>query len=133
VDTIERACGRNPLNPPAGVGHIVHVAARGRREDPTLTPHMHLLGRGMSIVLDPGTPKRKTLLDVTNFSFDHQRSYPDGRAGDSHRGGHAPRQLHLQPRSAPAAARARATGPSLVTLGDGSSDEICLAIVGWVS
>ncbi len=36
---------------------------------------MHLLGRGMKIVYDPGTPKAKTLLNVTNYDFNYQRSY----------------------------------------------------------
>ena len=40
-----------------------------------LTAHMHLLGQGMKFVLDAGTPNAKTLLDITNYNFDYQRSY----------------------------------------------------------
>jgi len=66
VGAIERICGRNPSDPPAGdttsctwpVGQDGIIVRLG--------VHMHLLGRGMKIVLDPGTAQAKTLLDVTD-------------------------------------------------------------------
>ena len=57
VEGIEALCGRNTSDPPAGdatsctsrmstAGFLVRVA-----------PHMHLLGVGFNMVLDPGTPQ----------------------------------------------------------------------------
>ena len=75
VDLIESVCGRNPADPPAGDTTSCTGADPGGQDIVRLGAHMHLLGRGMKIVLDPGTPEAKTLLDVTNYNFDYQRSY----------------------------------------------------------
>ena len=75
VNTIEAVCGRNPVNPPAGdttsctwpvmqAGTIVRTGA-----------HMHLLGQSMQILLNPGTPTQKTILDVPDYNFHYQRAY----------------------------------------------------------
>ena len=73
---------------------------------------MHLLGQGMKFVLDPGTPNQKTLLDITNYNFDYQRSYNIATPITTKRRGHDPGHLHLQPDAAPAApAVAQAPAP----------------------
>ena len=75
VNTIEAVCGRNPANPPAGdttsctwpvtqAGTIVRTGA-----------HMHLLGQSMKILLNPGTPTQKTILDVPAYNFHYQKAY----------------------------------------------------------
>ena len=75
VDGIEAICGGNPSDPPVGdsasclssinkSGYIVRVQA-----------HMHLLGVAFSMVLNPGTPEAKTVLDVPDYNFHYQRSY----------------------------------------------------------
>ena len=75
VNGIEGLCGNNPADPPEGdstsctsqiekSGYIVRVYA-----------HMHLLGRSFKMVLNPGTPQAKTVLDVPNFDFHDQKSY----------------------------------------------------------
>jgi hypothetical protein len=72
---LSRACGQNPSNPPLGDtasctwpintnGYIVR--AQG---------HMHLLGVGFSLVLNPGTPQARTIVNVPNYSFHYQRAY----------------------------------------------------------
>jgi hypothetical protein len=38
--------------------------------------HMHLLGRKISIEVNPGTPSAKTLLDIPIWDFDNQGSHP---------------------------------------------------------
>ena len=45
-------------------GYIVRVQA-----------HMHLLGRTFTMVLNPGTPKAQTVLNVPDYDFHDQRSY----------------------------------------------------------
>jgi len=131
VNLIEQICGRDPENPPAGPttscvwpvgfsGNVVRVTA-----------HMHLLGQSFQLVLDPGTPQAKTLLDVPSYNFDYQRSYdispvavhPGDRLGVSCTYNPVLRQQLPQLRDLPA---------RFVTWGDGSSDEMCLAIISYV-
>ena len=38
--------------------------------------HMHLLGRKISIEVNPGTPEAKTILDIPVWDFDNQGSHP---------------------------------------------------------
>jgi hypothetical protein len=132
VDNIESFCGRNPSNPPSGdttsctwpVGQSGNVVRLG--------VHMHLLGRAMQIVLDPGTPQAKTLLNVTNYNFDYQRAYtlqtpvpvkPTDTIGVT---------CTYDPKLAQELPALRKVPPHFVTWGDGSSDEMCLALVQTV-
>jgi len=92
---------------------------------------MHLLGQSFSLVLDPGTPKAKTLLDVPDYNFDYQRTYnippvtvgPDDSLQVSCTYNPALRQELPQLRDLP---------PRYVVWGDGSSDEMCLAMISYV-
>src|SRR5581483_4815689 len=74
VNTIEQFCGRDPNNPPAGdtttctwplnfTGQVLRIGA-----------HMHLLGKHMTVVLNPGTPQARPLLDV-QYNFHYQVAY----------------------------------------------------------
>ena len=38
--------------------------------------HMHLLGRSIRIVTNPGTPRARTVLDIPLWDFDNQGSKP---------------------------------------------------------
>ena len=38
--------------------------------------HMHLLGRSIKVVVNPGTPRAKTVLDIPVWDFDNQGSTP---------------------------------------------------------
>jgi Copper type II ascorbate-dependent monooxygenase, C-terminal domain len=129
VNIIEQVCGRNPSDPPAGdttsctwpigrAGNIVRLGV-----------HMHLLGRSMKIVLNPGTAGAKTLLDVSDYNFHYQRSYnlktpvkvvPSDTIGVT---------CSYDPTLAQQLPALRKVPPHFVTWGDGSSDEMCLALV----
>ena len=98
-----------------------------------LTAHMHLLGRGMSVVLDPGTAKEKTLLDVTNFNFDYQRSYNLSTPVTVHNGDTLKVTCTYDPTIRQRLPQLRKLPARYVTWGDGSSDEMCLAIVQYVA
>jgi hypothetical protein len=91
--------------------------------------HMHLLGRAFKLELNPGTPNAKVLLDLPQFNFDDQGQRPFAtpialKAGDTLRvtctydaalRSELPELKPLQPR--------------YVMWGDGTSDEMCLAIM----
>jgi Copper type II ascorbate-dependent monooxygenase, C-terminal domain len=87
---------------------------------------------GFSLVLNPGTPQARTIVNVPNYSFHYQRAYNLStpilvRAGD---------KLQVNCRFDPTLAQElpilRKLPPHFVTFGDGSSDEMCVGLV-WTT
>ena len=72
ADLLHILCGAGPVGPTQSctttAGEKMVVRA--------LSGHMHLLGRAISVVANKGTPRAKTLLDITNWDFDNQGSIP---------------------------------------------------------
>jgi hypothetical protein len=132
VDFLERVCGRDPNNPPGGNSTTCEWPVRPGKIV-RLTAHMHLLGRGMTIVLNPGTPEAKTLLDVTDYNFDYQRSYNLAQPVSVSRGDKLGVTCTYDPTLRQKLPELRKLPPRYVTWGDGSSDEMCLALVQYVS
>jgi hypothetical protein len=133
VGAIESICGRNPADPPAGDTTSCTWGIRGGQDIVRLGVHMHLLGRGMKIVLNPGTPEAKTLLDVTNYNFDYQRSYTLKTPVPTAHGDKIGITCTYDPTLRQELPQLRKLPPRFVTWGDGSSDEMCLALVQTVS
>jgi hypothetical protein len=93
--------------------------------------HMHLLGRSISIVLNPGTPGARTLLSVPVYNFDNQAVQALAepvtvKPGDTVRVTctHDASLRKLEP-------ALRDTPPRYVVWGDGTSDEMCLGLLIW--
>jgi hypothetical protein len=133
VNLIEQVCGRNPVDPPGGDTTTCNWPVRGDREIVRLGVHMHLLGRGMKIVLNPDTPGAKTLLNVTNYNFDYQRSYTLAHPVLTHPGDTIGVTCTYDPTLRQELPQLRKLPPRYVTWGDGSSDEMCLAMVQTVA
>jgi hypothetical protein len=132
VNFLERFCGRSETAPPGGSSTTCTWPA------PTgtivrLTAHMHLLGQGMTIVLDAGTDHAKTLLDVPNYNFDYQRSYNLAKPVNTHEGQTIQVTCTYNPVLRQELPQLRRLAPRYVTWGDGSSDEMCLALVSYIS
>ncbi|HLT10984.1 MAG TPA: monooxygenase [Micromonosporaceae bacterium] len=93
--------------------------------------HMHLLGRSITVELNPGTDRAQILLDIPVYNFDDQRARElpepvEVRPGDMYR----------VTCTHDASLRARLPllqdlPPRYVVWGDGTSDEMCLGIVVW--
>jgi hypothetical protein len=90
---------------------------------------MHLLGRRISIELNPGTEKARTLLDLHPWNFDDQGSVPvtppaKVRPGDTLRVTcrHTQRMRDLLP-------ELQGIPERYVVWGEGTTDEMCLGIV----
>jgi hypothetical protein len=128
VNFLENFCGRSVTDPPGGdttsctwpigTGNILRI-----------TPHMHLLGQGMKVVLNAGTPQAQTLLNVTNYNFDYQRSYSLPKAVPTKPGDTVQVTCTYNPALRQQLPQLRKLPPRYVTWGDGSSDEMCLAIL----
>ena len=91
--------------------------------------HMHLLGRSISVTMNPGAPDQRTLLDRKVWDFDNQRATPlkrpvTVRPGDTLRVTctHDAALRSLIPELA-------SEQPRYVIWGEGTSDEMCLGIV----
>jgi Copper type II ascorbate-dependent monooxygenase, C-terminal domain len=132
VGLIEQACGHNPSNPPIGdtasciwpiskAGYIVRAQA-----------HMHLLGRSFTMVLNPGTPQAKTVLDVPNYDFHYQKAYNMSTPIPVKAGDKLQVNCTFDPTLAQELPILRKAPPHFVTWGDGSTDEMCLGLV-WTS
>jgi hypothetical protein len=94
---------------------------------------MHLLGRSIRVVLNPGTPSARTLLDVPVYNFDNQNPHwlakpvvvkPGDRLKVTCTHDAGLRQQLPALRTLP---------PRYVLWGEGTSDEMCLAVVNWSS
>jgi hypothetical protein len=129
VDFLERFCGRNMTDPPAGDTTSCNWPVQGGQDIVRLGVHMHLLGRGMKIVLNPGTPGAKTLLNVTNYNFDFQRSYTLKTPVLTQPGDTIGVTCTYDPTLRQELPQLRKLQPRFVTWGDGSSDEMCLGSV----
>ena len=91
--------------------------------------HMHLLGRALKVELNPGTANAKVLLDLPQFNFDDQGARPLAtpvaiKPGDTLRVTctHDAALRSMLPELKP-------LQPRYVMWGDGTSDEMCLAIM----
>jgi len=129
---IERACGRDPNNPPASdtttctwplnfTGQILRIGA-----------HMHLLGKNMTVVLNPGTPQAHTLLDV-QYNFHYQIAYDMSAPVQVSPGDRLQVTCTYDPSLHNTDPLLKNVPPRFVVWGDGSTDEMCLAIVAWVA
>jgi hypothetical protein len=132
VDGIEALCGRNPSEPPVGdstscttpinsSGYLVRVA-----------PHMHLLGVGFTLVLNPGTPEAKTVLTVPDYDFHRQRAYNLATPVPVTAGEPVRITCTYNPTLAQELPILRKVPAHFVTWGDGSTDEMCVGVT-WTS
>jgi hypothetical protein len=119
VDAIESICGRNPADPPAGDTTSCTWPVDGGREILRTAAHMHLLG----------TPQARTLLDVSNYDFNNQAPYNLNPPVITKPGDHIGVTCTYDPTLAQELPQLRKKPPHFVTWGDGSSDEMCLALV----
>ena len=129
VAGLQLMCGGDPNNAKAAA---VQTCDRRIRRPATVRAaagHMHLLGRSISITLNPGTRTERRLLRIPVWDFDDQRARPLGKpvkleAGDVLR----VRCRHDQALrdSVPDLA---GTPERYVVWGDGTTDEMCLGIV----
>jgi hypothetical protein len=128
---IESLCGENPSDPPIGDSATCTLAIGQNGYIVRAYAHMHLLGVAFKMVLNPGTPEAKTVLNVPNYNFHDQKSYnmkPIAvTAGE-------PVQVTCtyNPSLGQQLPILRKVPPHFVTWGDGSTDEMCIGLA-WTS
>ncbi|MCU0296891.1 MAG: hypothetical protein MUF33_00060 [Candidatus Nanopelagicales bacterium] len=126
---LQLLCGGDPDAPRAATVQTCDRVVPAQRKVFAVAGHMHLLGREISVTLNPGRDDEQVLLDIDNWDFDQQGAVPlDApavvEAGDV---------LRVRCRHDPGL---RAQLPALqgtparyVVWGEGTTDEMCLAIL----
>ncbi len=129
---IDQVCGENPDAPPIGDTATCTWRVGSNGYIDRIQPHMHLLGVGFTMVLNPGTPQAKTILNVPNYNFDYQKAYNVAPIPVS-RGEQIQINCTYNPREAQELPILRKAPPHFVTFGDGSSDEMCVGVTWQTS
>lgn len=123
-------CGYNPVNPTPSTVSTCDSKITQNELVVKATPHMHLLGRSLRMTLNPGTPGAKILLDRPNYNFDDQsptilKTPIKLKVGDTVR-----IQCTYDPKLRGLLPELRKLPPRYVTWGEGTSDEMCLGVLG---
>jgi hypothetical protein len=129
VDGLEERCGRSVTAPPVGDSTSCTWPIRGQGNIVELAPHMHLLGVGMTFVLNPGTATQQTLLDVKDYDFHYQRGYDLAKPVAVSPGDTIGVTCTYDPSREQELPILRKVPPHFVTWGDGSTDEMCLGLI----
>jgi hypothetical protein len=132
VNGIEEVCGHDPSNPPAGDSTSCTWPVSNNGYIVRVQPHMHLLGQGFTLVLNPGTPQAKTVLRVPNYNFHYQKAYNLSAPIPVKKGDNVQVNCTYDPALAQELPILRKAPPHFVTFGDGSTDEMCVGLV-WMS
>ena len=129
VAGLETICGRNPADPPESDSTSCTWPIGGGREILRVAAHMHLTGESMQVVLDPGTPQARTLLNVPDYDFNDQAPYNLKTPVITAPGDSVSVSCTYNPSLDEELPLLRKVPPHFITWGDGSSDEMCLALV----
>ena len=126
---INAICGADPFNPTASLTSQCDKVITSNFNVIAAAPHMHLLGRTLSITLNPGKSTEKTLLNVKNYNFDDQsatvlKTPVKVVAGDTIRV-----KCTFDPTLRQKIPQLQKLAPRYVTWGEGSSDEMCLGVI----
>ncbi|HEU5472354.1 MAG TPA: hypothetical protein VFV67_17010 [Actinophytocola sp.] len=90
-------------------------------------PHMHLLGRSISVELNPGRPDARMLLDQKSFNFDDQSAVLLPQPVQLTKGDLLRVTCTHDASVRSKLAELKQLQPRYVVWGDGTSDEMCLA------
>jgi hypothetical protein len=129
-------CGKTLADYPADVGAGTRIRTSCTRPFSSaqtiygVAGHMHLRGRDISIVLDPGTPKERTLLHIPAWDFHWQDVYylktpVRVTAADTVR----VTCTFDNSRAAQPVVGSKPLLPRYVLWGEGTTDEMCLAML----
>ncbi len=122
-------CKNDPFNPKPSL-----ISRCDKVMDKNLTviaaaPHMHLLGRSLRLILNPGTPSETILLNRQNYDFDDQsatvlKKPVKVQACDTIRV-----EWTFDPALRQKLPALKNLEPRYITWGEGSSDEMCLGVI----
>jgi hypothetical protein len=122
-------CGQDPFKPVPSLTSRCDKVITSNFTIIAAAAHMHLLGRTLSLTLNPGTASEKTILDVKKYNFDDQsgtvlKTPVQVKAGDTIRV-----TCSFDPTLRQKLPELKNLPPRYITWGEGSSDEMCLGVI----
>lgn len=122
-------CKQDPFNPTPSNTSTCDKVIRKPQLVVAAAPHMHLLGRSLKIIANPGTANETVLLDNNNYNFDDQsaRVLPKPfqlKVGDTVRV-----QCTFDPTLRQKLPALKNLPAKYITWGEGSGDEMCLGVL----
>jgi hypothetical protein len=125
---LQLMCGGDPNKPKAGAVQTCDHRVREAGTVRAAAGHMHLLGRSISITLNPGTKRERTVLDLPVWDFDNQRATPLEKPVKFEAGDVLRVTCRHDQSLRDAVPELADTPERYVVWGDGTTDEMCLGI-----
>lgn len=126
---LQLLCGGDPENPQAGPVQTCDRRLSSSGKIFAVAGHMHLLGREISITLNPGTQDEQTLLDIDNWDFDQQAAIPLAKPVQVEPGDVLRVRCRHDAGLRSMLPALQDSPPRYVVWGEGTADEMCLGIV----
>jgi hypothetical protein len=126
---INALCGGDPFDPKPSLTSSCDSIATQDYNVIAASPHMHLLGRSLKLILNPGTTKEKLLLDRSNYNFDDQSATVLPEPIAVKKGDVIRVECTFDPTLRQKLPALKDLEPRYVTWGEGSSDEMCLGVI----
>ncbi len=98
-----------------------------------VTPHMHLLGVSMVVTLNPKVGSPRVLVNDSNYDFHLQTSFPLSQPVKVLPGDIVHVTCSFNPTLRQKLPYLKSLPPRFIVWGDGSSDEMCLSIIGFTT
>ena len=123
-------CGQSVFKPKSSTTSICDKKITSKELVVKATPHMHMLGSSLKIILNPGTSGAKVILNRAHYNFDDQsatilKNPIQLKAGDTVRV-----ICTYNPKLRAQIPELKKLPPRYVTWGEGSADEMCLGVMG---
>ena len=126
---INLLCSENPFNPKPSLVSRCDTVVRKNYNVIAAAPHMHLLGTSLRLILNPGTANEQVLLNRENYNFDDQSSTVLANPVAVKPGDVIRVECTFDPTLRQKIPALKSLAPRYVTWGEGSSDEMCLAVI----
>jgi hypothetical protein len=126
---INALCAGDPFNPKPSLVSTCDSIATQDYNVIAASPHMHLLGRSLKLILNPGTSTETLLLDRQNYNFDDQSATVLPKPVAVKKGDVIRVECTFDPTLRQKLPALKDLAPRYVTWGEGSSDEMCLGVI----
>jgi Copper type II ascorbate-dependent monooxygenase, C-terminal domain len=129
VTGIAVLCHQSPFNPKPSDSSTCDKTITKPETVVAVAPHMHLLGKSLQIIVNPGTSKEKILLNNQNYIFDDQASTFLKKPVVLQPGDVVRVNCSFDPKRRSELPALRNFPPKYITWGEGSTDEMCLGVM----
>jgi hypothetical protein len=126
---LQLLCGGDPDDPRASSVQTCDRPVTKSARIFAVAGHMHLLGREISVTLNPGRSDSQKLLDITNWDFDQQGAIPLDRPARVGPGDTLRVRCRHDATLRGQLPALQGTPARYVVWGEGTTDEMCLAIL----